>query len=114
MQNMEMKDFIADAIVQINEGIRLAIGRLEADGKRAKVNPLPQGIKDWSHYERSLEFDIAVTAISGAAAGGKLNLVVLGFSAGVDARHEATSVHRLKFSLPVVFEGQPIEGPVRT
>ncbi|MET4636587.1 trypco2 family protein [Kaistia defluvii] len=104
----ELKDFIAEAIIQVSEGITDAIARLEVSGSKMKLNPIPNEPGLWSEYKGALSFDMAVTTSVGAGGGAKLKIAIL--ELGADAKADRAAVNRVAFSIPVLFPGQTIEG----
>jgi hypothetical protein len=114
---MELKDFVAQALIEIASGVVQAQEALAPIG--AKVNPqlsrvLPKGEKNyevfgWAEGEGSnpillVSFDVAVTASEGTKTRGGIGvmagIVSLG-SAGATDKAE-TAVSRLSFKVPLL------------
>lgn len=119
---MELKDFVAQALTQIAEGVVQAQTTLDPLG--AKVNPvirhmLPKGEKSyeafgWAEGENGnpillVSFDVGVTATEGTKTKGGIGVVTgiisLG-SAGASDKSE-TAVSRLSFKVPLLL---PLHG----
>ena len=108
---MNLQDFVAQALSQIIEGVVAAQDAAEKRG--AKVNPLLTGTTEslssqgllWSGDDTAqvVHFDVALTTTEGTGTKGGIGVfvgaVALG-SAG-QSRNEATSVSRVKFSVPL-------------
>ena len=100
---MELKDFIAETLSQIIEGVRIA--QSTEDG--ANVNAAMSGAEFGGHLVNvgtygvatRVDFDVAVTAESKGGAGAKLNVFGVGAEGG--ASHTAGSANRINFSVPV-------------
>ena len=63
---MELREFVTETLVAIQEGVRAAIERVEESKAIGVVNPVwdsGDGEKvDWKEYAQAVEFDVAVTA----------------------------------------------------
>lgn len=109
---MELKQFVAESIKQIIDGVNEA--REYADANGAMVNPRRWG---WNHsnvqakYDRktgaaieTIEFDVAVTAAEGTATKGGIGVFMGAVNLGSQGQSEnsQSSVSRLKFSVPIV------------
>jgi hypothetical protein len=109
---LDLKDFVADALFQILEGVKEAASRQEVIGS---VSP---GFKatgqdiDWEKYVRNVDFDIAVTITNkkggDVEAGGKV-LSVLNLKAKGDVSREESRVNKIKFSVPVIYPTKVFE-----
>lgn len=117
---MELKDFIANTLTQIAEGI-LAANEALADTD-AKVNPTnlsthsnnaqgfgrttegDEGEKRGRLVER-VTFDVAVTTEgeTKGSAGLKIGIATLGFNTGGELRDKAGQASRIQFAVPMVF-----------
>lgn len=108
---MDLKDFIKETIC----GIVDATLELQASYEKSDViiNP-PVSVKERELYEEDgpghtyrrveiVDFDVAVTASSESAGGGKAGLRILSLEAGIDGKHVRTSeqASRVKFSIPI-------------
>lgn len=113
---MELKDFVAESIKQIIDGVNDASGHAKANG--AVVNPQRWG---WNSnvqvkYDQktgaaieTIEFDVAVTASEGAATKGGIGVFMGAVNLGSQGESENSnsSVSRLKFSVPIVLPVTP-------
>jgi hypothetical protein len=72
---MELREFVAETLIAIQEGVRDAILGIDERKVTGKVNPVwnvdPGAKVDWRDYVQSVEFDVAVTATDKAEATGK-------------------------------------------
>jgi len=105
---MDVKDFIAETLVGIVDGIKEAQGSISSSG--ARVNPqgfqIPYDQLNGRHWNKttgetldSIEFDIALMAVKASKVSQKLE-VVMGSEAG------KAGVTRVKFSVPVKYPVQ--------
>lgn len=100
---MELKDFVAETLSQIVEGVRIAQKR--EDG--ANVNAAMAGAEFGGHLVNvgtygvatRVDFDVSVTAETKGGAGAKLSVFGVGVEGG--AGHTAGSANRISFSVPV-------------
>jgi hypothetical protein len=118
---LALKDFVKESLLQIIEGVVDA--QTEVDKLRAKINPT-----NISFYSRStpttkvvedgnipqmIEFDIGVTISDKKATEGKVGIALvivrLDLSAGGRSSSENIVVNRIKFQVPILFPGQPVE-----
>ena len=103
---MDLKDFIQTAVSQIVEGMVGAQAAAATHG--ATLNPAPEasargnastaGHAQTAARVSNIAFDVAVTAVDSAGAGGA-TLHVAG--AGADLHAKGEQVTRLQFSLPI-------------
>jgi hypothetical protein len=103
---MDLKEFISESLVQIQEGVQDAIHRRQAKKDSSGViNPVWGNADDISaEHCQDVEFDVAVTVsdkMSGSAKGG-LKIYVAEFGGEGSKSSERSTVNRLKFSVPVV------------
>lgn len=104
---MELKEFIAETLVQIQEGVGDAIKRRSATyGAAGVINPVfgaTMNATGADHLQK-VEFDIAVTVSDKATGGGKAGLKVFSveLSGEVSKGAEQSSVSRIKFTVPVI------------
>lgn len=100
---MELKDFIAETLSQIIDGVRIAQSREHGDN----INASMIGTHYGGHLVNSgakgvatrVDFDVSVSAETKGGAGGKLTVFGIGAEAG--ANHTAASANRISFSVPV-------------
>jgi hypothetical protein len=124
---LQLKDFVAQSLIQITEGVVEAQSGLVNYG--AKVNPaltnlLPKGERNygafgWAKGEGSnpvlvVNFDVAVTATEGTKTKGGIGVVVgvisLGSTGATDK--ENSSLSRLQFQVPLLLPLQPAKDSV--
>lgn len=104
---MELKEFIAETLVQIQEGVDDAIRRRSAtNGAAGVINPVfgaTMNAAGTDHLQK-VEFDIAVTVSDKATGGGKAGLKVFSveLSGEVSKGAEQSTVSRIKFTVPVI------------
>lgn len=114
---MELKDFVAESIKQIIDGINEAKTYGEANG--ARINPHHQIHNSHNANSRrdrttgetieTIDFDVAVTVTEGTQTKGGIG-VFTGFAGlGSQGQSEAanSSVSRLRFTVPIVFPVTP-------
>lgn len=100
---MELKEFIAETLSQIVEGVQIAQSR--DNGKN--VNAAMAGADFGGHLVNvgtygvatRVDFDVAVTAETKGGAGAKLSVFGIGAEGG--AAHTAGTANRIGFSIPV-------------
>jgi len=100
---MDLSEFIADTILQIQQGVSLAIERT-ADVKGA-VNPVWGTNEDISEaHVREVTFDIAVTVSDtrSGKAGGEIKVVGIGIGGDRSRAEETSHVSRIQFSVPII------------
>lgn len=114
---MELREFVAETLVQIVEGVQEAQTRTKDHG--ARVNPhlttsadlaVKQGILIASGSAAQLvQFDVALTAKEGTGTKGGIGVVAGIFTLGSTGQSQAenSSVSRVKFSVPLVLPDQP-------
>ena len=102
---MDLKEFIAETLVEIQQGVQLAIQKTRESQTNGVINPVWGTSKDvGASHIKEVKFDIAVTVsdkASGQVGGG---IKVMGVSIGGDASEseERSHVSRIQFSIPVV------------
>ena len=100
---MELKDFVAETLSQIIEGVRTA----QAGEDGANVNAGMSGANFGGHLVNfgefgvatRVDFDVLVTAETKGGAGAKLSVFGVGVEGG--GGHTAGSANRISFSVPV-------------
>lgn len=101
---MELRDFIAGTLVEIQTGVHAAI--LVTKGKvGGAINPswASEGAVDSGLVEK-VQFDIAVTVSEEKKGSGEAGIEVVGIKLGGGGgiANERTHVSRIQFSIPVV------------
>lgn len=102
---MDLKDFISETLIQIQEGVQNAIDhRISTPGSAGVINPRARHLTV-EKLLRPVEFDVAVTVSSNSSGGGKAGIKV--FSAiEVGAQGAQSSEHstvsRIKFQIPII------------
>jgi hypothetical protein len=116
---MELKNFVAESITQITEGILDAQNRLKDQWVR--VNPKPHAnataVSPMLYTAENgaavfpLAFDVAVSAeeIKG---GGSFGIKVLNFGANIktDSQQSSSRVSRVAFTIPIAYPLKNISG----
>jgi hypothetical protein len=112
---MDLKDFVADVISQLTDGMIEAINRHDAKKIPGKINPVfpgESGELDWKGAVQNIEFDISVTVSdkkSGEATGG-VKVYVADISGKGSKSREDTTTNRIKFTIPVSLPAHQISG----
>jgi hypothetical protein len=103
---LDLKDFVADVVSQLTDGVIEAINRHDAKQIPGRINPIfedSSGAYDWKGAVQNIEFDISVVVSekkSGAfEAGAKVFVADLGGKRSKS--HEDTMTNRIKFTIPV-------------
>ena len=111
---MELKDFVAEALVQIQEGVQEAIERRgqnsEAEGAisphRLDLKSFdPLNPNDWDKYVQKVDFDLAVSVSDKKGAEGKGSIKIFSIAdvGGSKSKSSETStVCRVKFTIPII------------
>ena len=113
---MNLKEFVAETLVQLVEGIEDAQSR--TTGRKASVNPhvsaSPElaklGVLNASGVAAQvIHFDVALTAMEGTGTKGGIGVVagVLNLGSMGQSQTENSSVSRVKFSAPVILPTGP-------
>jgi hypothetical protein len=107
---MELREFVTETLMAIQDGIAEAIRRAVEKQSTEKhftgiINPVWEGEDDWKAHTQTIEFDVAVTESDKTSAGGKggvkvLSVVEIG-SEGSKVWEQST-VSRIKFSIPII------------
>jgi Trypsin-co-occurring domain 2 len=103
---MDLKDFVADVISQLEDGLIEAINRHDAKNVPGRVNPVFKGADgqyDWKSAVQNIEFDISVTVSDkkSGEAGAGVKVYVADISGKGSKSHEDTTTNRIKFTIPV-------------
>jgi hypothetical protein len=96
-----LREFIKSSLLDVIYAVQDAQGEMEGKGSGAAVGFKSQLDELGSTVE--VDFDVAVTASSGAkaGAGGGINVVSLKIGASGETVTENTAVSRIRFTLPV-------------
>lgn len=100
---MELKEFIAETLSQIIEGVKIAQEYENGDNVNASMAGADFGghlinVGTYGVATR-VDFDVSVTAETKGGAGAKLTVFGVGVDGGVG--HTAASANRISFSVPV-------------
>ncbi len=102
---MELNEFIAATLSEIQRGVETAINGTIKNGVSGTINPVWGTTKDiGSAHIQNVQFDIAVTVvekISGQVGGG-IKVVGMSLGGGGSGASETTEVSRIQFSIPIV------------
>jgi len=104
---MELKEFVAETLIAIHDGIANAITKLSEAGGRGTI--VPCWIDDeegWKANVEKVEFDIAVTTsdkTGGTIKGGGKIYLVANIGGEAAKSHEKSFANKVKFSIPMVF-----------
>lgn len=118
---MDLKDFVAESISSIVQGISEA--QSSATKLGASINPggLMRNAKNvtdnsiWdnsnNNYAQPISFDIAITAEDSASGGAKVKVLsgLLGGEAGGQTGTKNVLASRIQFTVPVLFPAHAIE-----
>ena len=104
---MELKEFVAEALVQIQEGVQEAIDRNNAPGV---ISPHHSNLKsleppEWDKYVQKVDFDLAVNVSDKKGAEGKGTIKIFSIAdvGGSKSKSSETStVCRVKFTIPII------------
>jgi hypothetical protein len=105
---MDLKTFVSTTLIEIVEGVDLAIKTITAKETNAKINPisphlLHSGTKD-------VAFDVAVTVTDSSEGGGRAGIKVASFlEIGGEGKKTVTSeaVSRIQFVVPLAVSSTP-------
>lgn len=91
---MDLKEFVSETLRQVIEGVK-DVQEIAAQN-RAVVVP-------YYDYSKTVDYDVAVTAVEGKEAGAKAGISVWSIGAGGNLKTESsnTTVSRIKFSIPL-------------
>lgn len=114
----ELSRFVSDALSQIILGVSQAQAIVDPTG--AQINPVGNLYQtkesrtarvEENRYAivETVSFDIAITKSTEetSGAGGGIRVMGIGVNADLDSSSSATHVSRLRFSIPVIFPGDP-------
>lgn len=110
---MKLRDFVADALMEISHGVQTAIERRDKEGLVGRISPVFGGPSapaiDWTKLVEKVEFDLAVTETSSNEASGEGGLQILTVAklgAKGITKVEQSALNRIKFSVSVLFPAQ--------
>jgi len=103
---MELKDFVAETLNQIIDGVMIAQEHVKEKG--AEIAPRGLSGADREKAARDVEFDVAVTQVEGSQAKASIGVLFTAVGLGGQTGYEAKSsiVNRIKFSIPIVLPKQ--------
>ena len=108
-KDMELNEFVKQALVQVIEGVRdaQAVEGKEFVNPRI-INPAPSGrIREKVNGQlvHDVSFDVAITTedSSGSKAGGKISVLGLNAGADIDENLLSRTVSRIKFTVPIAY-----------
>jgi hypothetical protein len=106
---MDLKDFIADVISEIQDGIIEAIRRHDKRGAPGRINPKFHE-DDWKSLVQNVDFDIAITATDkrSGEGEGKLQVYFFNTSGTLSKSNENSTTNRIKFTIPVSFPSHTV------
>jgi hypothetical protein len=101
---MELKEFIANTLSEIQEGVQMAIDKTIKGSVPGAINPNFKSSNRDRSLVQNISFDIAVTVADEEKAGISGGIKVVGLSlGGQDNVSSSTSrVSRIQFSIPVI------------
>jgi hypothetical protein len=112
---MELKEFVAEALVQIQEGVQEAIERRSQNSEaQGAISPHRLDLKslsplnsnaDWEKYVQKVDFDLAVNVSDKKGAEGKGSIKIFSIAdvGGSKLKSSETStVCRVKFTIPII------------
>ena len=112
MKQMNLKDFVAETLEQIVEGVKVAQEHAKELG--AKINPTGarrsgRGSTVRTFPKANVEFDVALTVAEGknVKGGGGMNLGVVAIGAKGHSEIETSSVSRVRFSVALILPPGP-------
>ena len=114
---MNLEDFIATTLTQIIGGVRRAQTETK-DANGGGVNPRPSSIphnlpRKGMNPLQTVHFDVAVTASesSSISAGGGIRVLAIELGTRANTGDEASSVTRIRFSVPIALPEIAGDGP---
>jgi hypothetical protein len=103
---MELKNFIASSLTEIQEGVQTAINKTIENGINGVINPSWGKVNNRANNSliQNVSFDIAVTVEDEDKAGVKGGIKVVGVTFGGENTelYKKSSVSRIQFSIPII------------
>ncbi|MRK22944.1 hypothetical protein [Pseudomonas sp. JG-B] len=122
---MELKDFIANSLCEIAEGILDANERLKgtdaiispahfqafSTGAQAYGRTLGNTESKSTRIVEKVDFDVAIAVEAGTSknAGLKISIAAVGINTGGELKDKKGTASRIKFSIPMVFPSRRVE-----
>ena len=114
---MQLRDFIAESLKQIIDGVNEA--RVHAEANGARINPVLQWPRRESGFRTEgnsgspvepIEFDVAVTVTEGTQTKGGIGVFTGIVGMGSQGQSDSTnsSISRIKLMVPVVLPSTPL------
>jgi hypothetical protein len=106
---MDLKDFVADVISQIQDGVTEAINRHDRRKTVGRINPkFPED--NWKDLVQKIDFDIAITATgkTSGEGGGGIQVYFFNASGKLSKSHENSMTNRIKFTIPVALPSHEV------
>jgi hypothetical protein len=107
---MDLSEFVRISLIEIARGVKAAIADADIEQLFLRINPAySDRTEGWEKYERTVEFDVAVTTTETKTSGGKAGLRVWALEVGgdVSSSAQAATVSRVKFAVPVLLAAHP-------
>ena len=115
---MDLKDFVAQTLTQIVEGVKEAQGAIRPHG--AVINPRFRGIPDGegliqtpSGASQVVQFDVALSVKEGTATKGGIGVLtgMINLGSAGQSNAENSSLSRVKFLVPLVLPPDQASAP---
>ncbi len=106
---IELRDFVAETLKQVIDGVCLAQDHAKAKGAIISEGRVGMPERGYSQTmgtpEREIEFDVAITKIEGTETQGGIGVFVgpVGLGSRGKSDESNSTVSRIKFSVPVSF-----------
>ncbi|MFZ3080730.1 MAG: hypothetical protein WA109_13700 [Bellilinea sp.] len=104
---MELKEFVAESIIQLIEGVKLA--QVHAEDNNALVAPRGnQKEINFGWKPQNIEFDVAVTTTDTAEGTGGAGIFVAALTLGGKVKGEISNqtLSHIKFTIPIYLQPQ--------
>ena len=102
---MELQEFIAATLGEIQQGVQAAIDKTISNGVKGAINPVWGTTRDiGANHIQNIQFDIAVTVVEKTAGSVEGGIKVVGVRLGGSGSgsSESTQVSRIQFSIPLI------------
>ena len=108
---MELKDFVSQTLVDIAEGVRDAQEKLSSNENPTRIAPRPDFgpmATAFDQVKQIVEFDVAVTSEERKQTKGGIGVMLAPVALGSQGQSttQSSTVSRLKFTVPVIFDGE--------